>query len=156
MTDESKSIIDPKYRGKRDKDWLAEFIDGQVKVAVMKTVKTKDDEGNVTGEEQVPSAKSVVDLDKLFALSRANHIDAKIVDSMIEQRDRPNAPGRIRMTLGNSLRAAARKRHGLYDIGGAWNEAPEAFVGESPRVEARDGSKMARTAPATDALEGAE
>lgn len=141
MADETKSIIDPKYRNKRDKDWLAEFIDGQVKDRVMKTVKVKDEEGNVTGEEQVPSAKTAVDLDKLFALCAKNHIDTT---KMEEQRDRPNAPGRIRMTLGNSLRAAAKRRHGLYDLEGNWVEAPADFIGDAELKENPDGSKIAK------------
>lgn len=57
MTDqEPKSIIDPKYRGKLANDWVTSFIDGIVKEPVMKTVKVKDEEGNVTGEDQVPSS----------------------------------------------------------------------------------------------------
>ena len=140
MSDETKSIIAEKYRGNRDKDWLANFIDTQVRVAVMKTVKIKDEEGNVTGEEQVPSAKSAVDLDKLFALCQANAIDTAKMEAQV---DRPNAPGRIRMTLGNSLRAACKRRHGLYDLEGDWVDAPEDFLGDAPLKENRDGSKIA-------------
>lgn len=143
MSDESKSIIPEKYRGKRDADWLATFVDGEVKVAVMKTVKAKDKEGNVTGEKQVPSAKTSVDLDRLFKLCHQNGIDTA---KMEEQRERPNAPGRIRMTLGNSLRAAARKRHGLYNLEAEWVEAPADFIGDLPLKENPDGTGIAKAA----------
>lgn len=146
MSDETKSIIPEKYRGvKKDPDWLASFVDGEVKETVMKTVKIKDDEGNVTGEEEVPSAKSKVNLEKLFDLCAKNHIDTS---KMQEQRDRPNAPGRIRMTLGNSLRAAAKRRHGLYDLSGDWHEAPADFIGDAELKETPDGEKIQKTAPA--------
>lgn len=152
MTEESKSIIDPKYRGNRDKDWLATFVDEQVRVPVMKTVKTKDEEGNVTGEEQVPTTKSVVDLDKLFALCAANNVDA---ERMKEQVDRPNAPGRIRMTLGNSLRAACKRRHGLYDLDKNWVAAPAEFLDGAELKENPDGSKLAKTAAVESESESA-
>jgi hypothetical protein len=143
MSEEAKSIIDPKYRGQIAADWLTAFIDGQVREPVMKTVKVKDEDGKVTGEEQVPSAKSTVNLDKLFALSEANGVDTV---KMRDQMDRPNAPGRIRMTLGNSLRAAAKRRHGLYNIDGDWTAAPADFLGDAPLKENPDGSKIAAAA----------
>lgn len=144
MSETDKSIIDPKYRGKRDSDWLASFIDEQVKEAVMKTVKVKDEEGNVVSESQVPSAKTAVNLDKLFQLCDANNIDAS---KMKEQVDRPNAPGRIRMTLGNSLRAASKRRHGLFNLDGEWVDAPAEFLGDAERKEERDGTKVAKPVP---------
>ncbi len=143
------SIIDEKYRDKYKgaEDWLAEFIDSQVKTVVTKVVPVKDEEGNPTGEnEEVPTKRSKLDLDKLFALCAANGVPTADMEA---QRDRKNAPGRIRMTLGNSLRAAARKRHGLIGIDGEWNPASTDFVGENPLTENPDGSKI--TAPAPEA-----
>lgn len=137
---EAKSIIDPKYKGKPKKDdWLSNFIDTEAGDQVMKTKILKDEEGNQTGTEEVPTGRSVLDLDKFFALCKNNSINTA---KMEEQRDRPNAPGRIRMTLGNSLRAAARKRHGLYNLEGEWIDADPMFVGDNPRVQERDGSKI--------------
>lgn len=139
-----KSIIPDKYQGKYKgaEDWLSEFIDGQVKVVPMKDKTVTEGEGDdaVTKTISVAAGKAKLDLDKLFALTDANAIDSK---EMQAQRDRKNAPGRIRMTLGNALRAAAKHRHGLNTIDGTWTEAPAEFIGDSPKTQNPDGSKIA-------------
>lgn len=139
-----KSIIPEKYQGKYKgaEDWLSTFIDGQVKTVPMKDKTTTE---TVDGEEitkiiSVAAGKAKLDLDKLFALTDANGIDSK---EMQAQRDRKNAPGRIRMTLGNALRAAAKHRHGLNTIDGTWTEAPADFIGDAPKTHNPDGSKIA-------------
>lgn len=139
-----KSIIPEKYQGKYKgaEDWLSTFIDGQVKTVPMKdktTTETIDGE-EVTKTISVAAGKAKLDLDKLFALTDANGIDSK---DMQAQRDRKNAPGRIRMTLGNALRAAAKHRHGLNTIDGTWTEAPADFIGDAPKTHNPDGSKIA-------------
>lgn len=147
MSDETQtaSIIGEKYRGKYKgaSDWIGEVIQANCSTQPMKTV--KDAEGN---ETEVAKGKSVLNVDALISLSKANHIDTS---KMEEQRDRKNAPGRIRMTLGNMLRAAARKRHGLY-INGEWVEAPEAFLESAPDepTETRDGEKIVKAKPAAE------
>lgn len=149
-----KSIIPEKYQGKYKgaEDWLASFIDGQVKVVPMKdktTTETVDGE-EITKTISVAAGKARLDLDKLFALSEANSIDAEIVKTMREQRDRKNAPGRIRMTLGNALRAAAKHRHGLNTVDGTWTDAPAEFIGDAPKTHNPDGSKIVVAKPATE------
>lgn len=139
-----KSIIPEKYQGKYKgaEDWLSTFIDGQVKTVPMKdktTTETVDGE-EITKTISVAAGKAKLDLDKLFALTDANAIDSK---EMQAQRDRKNAPGRIRMTLGNALRAAAKHRHGLNTIDGVWTEAPADFIGDAPKTHNPDGSKVA-------------
>lgn len=138
-----KSIIDPKYRDKYkgEKDWLSKFIDDNATTAVMKTKVTKAEDGSETSEE-IDTGKRQLDLDKLFDLADANGIDAR--GRYGEQVSNAGAPGRLRMTVGNMLRAAARKRHGLNDINGEWNDADAAFIGDSERSEERDGSKIAK------------
>lgn len=139
-----KSIIPEKYQGKYKgaEDWLSTFIDGQVKTVPMKdktTTETVDGE-EITKTVSVAAGKAKLDLDKLFALTDANAIDSK---EMQAQRDRKNAPGRIRMTLGNALRAAAKHRHGLNDLDGNWIDAPADFIGDAPKTHNPDGSKIA-------------
>lgn len=156
-----KSIIPPKYQGKYKgaEDWLSEFIDGQAKVVPMKDKTVTEGEGDdaVTKVISVAAGKAKLDLDKLFALTDANGVDSK---EMQAQRDRKNAPGRIRMTLGNALRAAAKHRHGLNTIDGTWTEAPAAFIGDSPKTQNPDGSKIVVAKPSaetkTDAPAAAE
>lgn len=145
----SKSIIPEKYRVRKDPDWLAGFIDDQVRMPIMKTVAVKDEQGNDAGTEEKDTGKTAVDLDALFKLCELNHVKT---DKMRAQTDRPNAPGRIRMTLGNSLRAAAKRRHGLFALDGEWTAVPEGFVeaGTVP-TEMPDGTRFAVAKPAADA-----
>lgn len=148
-TQERKSIISEKYAGRgKEKDWLGRFIDDQAVSPVTREKTVKNDDGTET-TEAVATSKTTLDLDRLFALCSANHIDTS---KMEEQRGRPNAPGRIRMTLGNSLRAAARKRHGLFDIDREWRAAPGEWLNGAPLKENPDGTKVVVDAPA-DAAE---
>lgn len=163
---EKKSIIDPKYAQAykdKPKDWLAQFVDAQATDAVVKEKKVQTPELDADGEpvmdadgkpvtvettEKVESAKRTVNLDSLFALAKANGINTAKYE---EQRDRPNAPGRLRMTIGNMLRAAAKKRHGLFDTDGEWVDADKDFLGDAERVQERDGTKIAKAKPAAEA-----
>lgn len=149
-----KSIIDAKYRDKYrgNKDWLAQLIDKLVLDPVMREKPIKDDEGNVTGTEEVSTGKTRVNLDRLFALAEANHIN---VEKYRDQADRPNAPGRLRMTIGNMLRAAARHRHGLFDLESNWVDADADFLGDAERTHERDGTKIAKAKPEAEEADAA-
>ena len=142
------SIIDAKYKERyRDNpDWLATLIHDQCFVQHTKEVAVKDDEGNDTGKTEVVNAgRPELNLEALFDLAEKNGIAAR--EKYGDQADKKNAPGRLRMTIGNSLRAAARKRHGLYDVDGNWLDAPADFVGDRPKVQNPDGSKIAKAKP---------
>lgn len=149
MSDETKSIIDPKYQGRykeENKDWLAKFIDANATDVVMKTVKTKtvevDDEGNeteVVTSEEVPSKKKSLNVEALFTIGEKNGLD---VEKFRDQIGRKNAPGRLRMTIGNMLRAEARRRFGLIDVNGEFVAADDAFVAGLERTHNSDGSKI--------------
>jgi len=146
-----KSIIPEKYQGKYKgaEDWLSQFIDGQVKTVPMKDKTIIEGEGDDKIEKviSVAAGKAKLDLDKLFALTDANGIDSK---EMQAQRDRKNAPGRIRMTLGNALRAAAKHRHGLNSIDGTWTDAPTEFIGDAVKTHNPDGSKIVVAKPSAE------
>ncbi len=152
-----KSIIPEKYQGKYKgaEDWLSKFIDDQVKVVPMKDKTVTEGEGDdaITKTITVAAGKAKLDLDKLFALTDANNIDSK---DMQAQRDRKNAPGRIRMTLGNALRAAAKHRHGLNNLDGNFVEAPAEFIGEAVKTHNPDGSKIVVAKPSAEADASAE
>lgn len=152
---ENKSIIGEKYRGKYTGagDWLAAMIDGQVQVPEFKNKTTKDEDGNET-TKSVATGQKPVDITKLFALAAANGIDAE--ERYGDQIERPNATGRLRMTIGNMLRARARKRHGLNDLEGTFIEADADFVGEHPKTQHPDGSKIVVEQPEVEADEEAE
>ncbi len=137
------SIIGDKYKNKYkdNKDWLSTLLDANATDAVTKVVTTKV-EGEADKTETVDTGKRLVNLEKLFALAKANGIDTAKYE---EQADRKNAPGRLRMTIGNMLRAAARKRHGLYIVGQngtEWVEADAAFVGDTTATHDRAGFKI--------------
>lgn len=139
------SIIDPKYAAtykNKPKDWTASFIDDHTAIPDTreKTVKVKNEDGTETEHtETVTLKKTRLDLDALFGLAKANAIDTAEMEA---QRDRKNAPGRIRMTLGNQLRAAAKHRHGLNDLNGEFHDAPADFIGDAPKTQNPDGSKI--------------
>lgn len=144
------TIMPEKFRNKDYKgaqDWVKSFIDGEVLQAVTKEVTTKNEDGTET-TETVETSKTSVDLGKLFALAEANHFNVEKYKADVEKK---NAPGRIRMTVGNMLRAAARKRHGLYDATGEWNEAPADFIRDAELKEHRDGTKIAKAKPEPEA-----
>ena len=136
------SIIDPKYRNKyRDGgDWLSNFVDGEVKETITKEKTVTAEDGTKT-VETVATNKTRISMDHLFALAEANSLD---VAKYKADADKPNAPGRLRMTIGNMLRAAAKKRHGLFNVAGEWNDAPAEFIGDSEKTHNPDGSKIAK------------
>lgn len=145
------SIIDPKYRNKYrgDGDWLSKFIDDQVKAPVVKE-KTVTNEDGIKTTEMVETKQTRISMDHLFALAEANSLN---VEKYKADADKPSAPGRLRMTIGNMLRAAARKRHGLFDYTGTWHDAPAEFIGDSEKTQNPDGSKIAVAKAETETVE---
>lgn len=117
--------------------------------AVEAVAEVKDEDGNVIQEavaevkgKAATKGKEVWDLDKMFLLAEVNGIDTT-TKTFTGLRETGNI-GRARMTIGNMLRAAAKKRHGLYNIVGDWVEAPEEARNEGAPTQNRDGSKIAK------------
>ena len=112
------SMIPEGYKGKYKgaSDWLGEFIDD---------ICVDDKDG--------------LNLDRLLDLAAKNGAD---VDKFRGDVGKKNAPGRLRMTIGNMLRSRARKRHGLFNLNGDWVEATDEFIEDRPLVETRDGEKI--------------
>lgn len=132
------SIIAEKYRGvKKEKDWAAREIENACTESVTKENKKTAEDGTETSET-VTLKKTVFNLDKLFALAEENKIDVSKYKADV---DKPGAPGRLRMTIGNMLRAAARKRHGL-NVDGEFKDADSEFIGDSVKTHNPDGSKI--------------
>jgi hypothetical protein len=135
------SIIDPKYKGRPAKaDWLTEFLNKNATTAIFRTVKSKSEDGTETSE-QVDTGKTLTDIEKLFDVAAANGIDAR--GKYGAQVGRLNATGRLRMTIGNSLRAAAKKRGGLYNLAKEFVDADEAFMDGAVPTHRPDGTKIA-------------
>lgn len=145
------SIIDPKYRAKYKTaiDWLSSFVDGIVKQAVTREKTTTAADGTKT-TETVTTKETRVDLDALFGLAKANNLDVAKYEA---QRDQKNAPGRLRMTIGNMLRSEAKKRHGLFSLDGTWNDAPAEFIGDTVKTHNPDGTKIKVEKPAAAVAE---
>ena len=118
-------------------DWINQIlakhcIDANVG-AVEAVAEVKDKDGNVTTEGvRGKKGKDVVNLENLTSLAEENHLTVK---------EYVNA-GMARMNVGNMLRAAARKRGGLF-IKGRWTKAPEDFEVLEPLTHGRDGEKLA-------------
>jgi hypothetical protein len=140
---EGKSIIDAKYRDRGTvQDWVTQFIDSHVKKPVMKTVHLKDDEGKETGEtEEVATKRTQLDVEALFDLAAANHLN---VENLRQHIGTKNGAGRLRMSIGNSLRAAAKKRHGLKNLEGEFMDADEEFCAQHEKIETPDGQNIAK------------
>jgi hypothetical protein len=147
------SIIDPKYKGRPAKaDWLTDFVEKNATTAIVKTVKSKAEDGTETSET-VETGKRATDLDKLFALAEANGFPAHAKYG--DQVDRKNAVGRLRMTIGNVLRAAARKRGGLYNVDKDFIDADDAFMAGGAPTHNPDGTKIVKATVATKEAETA-
>lgn len=139
------SIIDPKYKGRAARaDFVSKLITDHASTPVLKVVKTKDEDGTVT-ETTEPTGKTSIDLEKLFAIAEANGFNATLKYG--DQVERLNAPGRLRMTIGNVLRAVARKRGGL-NVDGKFVHADDEFMAGALPTHNPDGTKIAK-APVT-------
>lgn len=155
-----KSIIDPKYRGKyKTPDWLGTFMAGQVTntktLPATPATEATEQVGEI-GKEGFKPAKAAkaaqpervvadgVDVEKVFALGRKNGLN---LDKFETQKDGHGFEGRFRMTVRNMLQTVAKQRHGLYNLGDTFVEAPADWLAlKSAPANAthnQDGSKIA-------------
>lgn len=121
------NMMNEKYRNKYKgaSDWIGAFVGEQCT--------------SQTDDNQTPH----LDLEKLFTLAEQNGIET---GSYRGQADNKNAPGRLRMTIGNMLRARAKRRHGLLDINGKEVTPPAEFeLGE--KTETLQGEKIKKDKP---------
>lgn len=143
-------------------DWINRIL-GQfctVVTGAVEAVEGKDavldDDGNEV-EAAVPAVrgkkgKETTDLDALKALADANGITYKEYAN----------PGMYRMNIGNMLRAAAKKRGGLFlpseeeGIGYEFTQADEDFEVNDPLTHNPDGSKIKIEKPVEDEAEGGD
>lgn len=126
MEQDTKSIIKPeyadKYRSEEAKgEWLRKLIDDNCRDA---------EDGKI-------------DVEKLFDLAESNGIPAR--DKYSGQVDQKNAVGRIRMTIGNSLRAIARQRHGLW-VGDTFVNASADYT-KNPPTHTPEGERIPKAKP---------
>jgi len=153
-----KSIIDAKYRDGRYKegDWLAKFIAEQATKTreVEKKVPTGEDGGFKREKSNVPDG---IDVDALFKLAKANGLD---VAKFQDQRNSHGFPGRFRMTVRNMLQAAAKRRHGVQNVGGTWVAAPADWLSEkgapAKPTHEQNGTKIPVAKPAAEAAPAAD
>lgn len=123
MDQDTKSIIDPKYAEKlRSPEAKADWLYGFIKT-------------------QCYNAEGQLDVEELFNVAEINGIKAR--DKYEGQVGQKNAVGRLRMTIGNSLRAQARRKHGLYDARGEWHDA-EAPYTDLPATHDRNGARLTK------------
>lgn len=128
------SIIGKKYAEKYrkgDGDWTSRFIDERVSDPITKERTKKGEDGQET-TETVTLKGTRVNLDKLFVLAEANYIDVNAYRADV---GKPNAAGRLRMTVGNRLRATAKRQHGLNDAEGTFHEADAETIGGKPQTQ---------------------
>ena len=149
-----KSIINPKYRDRKEPDWLAATIAAHTSSVKEVVTRTKDDDGNVS--ESTALKPDGIDVDKLFHLAEINGAD---VSKFQEQRERPGFPGRFRMTVRNILQASVKKRHGLHlphGDGTHFVSAPVEFLkvkgAPAHPTHLPDGTKIVVDKPAKEAV----
>lgn len=141
------SIIPEKFQSKEYKgaqDWVNSFITDRItgyKIVTRKTT-SKDEEGNDVVTETETQRANGMDNDKLVALAVANGIDTSKIDLSAK-----NAPGRARMTWGNSLRALARANKGLRDFDGSFVAASDEFIASIPEKKTAAKRKAADRTP---------
>lgn len=154
----SKSIVDPKYRGKKNDDFVTALITKHATAFKEKVTKTKVEgsDEEVETKTQVPNG---VDVEGLFKLAAVNNID---VAKFREQTESHGFPGRFRMTVANMLRAAARNRHGIFEPGEKAKDDPIWIAASTEWLEASkpaapkepthnpDGSKIKKAKPVTE------
>lgn len=125
MSEDAKTDFMPeqyrdRYRG--NPDWIGSFIDDNCRKVL----------------EEGKAARLC--MDSLLTLAEKNGVPAESVADWRGQVDRPGAPGRLRMTVGNALRARAKRRHGLIDLDGNFVDADPEFIGDAKKTEKPDGS----------------
>lgn len=119
-----KNMIGDKYRNKYKgaSDWIGIVIESQCVVS--------------TEDNKTPR----LDLERLFKLAEVNFIDVHLHRRTA---DNKNAPGRLRMTIGNMLRSRAKRRGGLLDLDGKVMTPAEGFeVLEVPTENIMTGEKI--------------
>lgn len=126
--DTGKSIIDPKYRDGRYKlenqDWLGKLIAGKATLMTEKVTKTPVEGKEGEFKNVTTQVADGVDVDAVFKLGRENGLN---LDKYDAQRGSHGFAGRIRMTVGNMLRAEAKRRHGLV-VDGKFVSAPAEWL----------------------------
>lgn len=130
-------------------DFIAKFINERVSKPVVreKTVKAEDGTESV---ERVELKRRETDFGALFALAKANGIDTT---NHVPHLSEKNGKGRVVMMISNSLRAAGRKRLGLYDADKNWHDVDDAFKtlhGVTEATETADGVKIKKAKPVAD------
>ncbi len=117
--------------------------------AVPAVEEVKDEDGNVTTEAVAAvrgkKGKDEINEDAITALAVANGV-------VVKEGGYPN-PGSLRMNVGNMLRAAARKRHGLNvptseglidgEVEFEFSDAPDDFEVSETKTHNPDGTKIA-------------
>ncbi len=139
-----KSIINSKYRGRAK---TADFVSGLIDAASAKTqvVEKKVDLGDGKHKMVKQTVPAGIDVGGLFELGQRNSLP---IDKFQSQTGTHGFAGRFRMTVANMLRAAARKRHGLFDAKGKWVEAPvDWLVAQGATGDATQDRKGVSTVP---------
>lgn len=149
----AKSIIDPKYRNKYKNraEWLSDLLKEHASLTKEHPAVAAVGEEGKEGYKPAKDARTTVegvDTTALFAIGAENGFN---LDKYKNQTDGHGFPGRFRMTVGNMLRAEAKKRHGIM-LGGTFVEAPadwlEANKAPAEPTHAQDGTKIAKAKPA--------
>lgn len=124
-----------KYRTRKaDRDWLARFIDEQVKSSEETTKKI--------GEKEVKTTKTAIVPEQLFALASANGFELAKIKASVEA-GQQGAIGRARMILTGCLKRKLVSEGKLFDRDGDEIEVDAEYVASitpAPKAEAAEGA----------------
>jgi len=126
------SIVDEAYRERYrgEGDWFKQLVDAECYYSVIKTTEEIQEDGTVKTIEKT-TAKRRLDVERLFDLATENGIEEERLTKFREIVGTNTSEGRIRMSVGNMLRAKAKKEGGL-KVNGTFVKAPEEFL---PKAE---------------------
>ena len=140
MSDNEAKSIDALKAGKFSSagDWINQLMDKHYTTEIPGTPAEKDADGKVT--KRATKGKREFDIEGATAWAEENGLTVKTY---------PN-PGMYRMNIGNMLRAAAKRRHGLMRDG-KFRKAPDDFPVNEEKTEKPDGTKIAKAKPKKEA-----
>ena len=118
------TIVDPSYRARYvgRGDWVKQQIDEYCYKPKTTTIGVTQPDGSIQYEVK-ESKRKYFRPDLLFAMAEENGIEG-VQDNWSDVLEKKNGEGRVRMSVGNMIRAAARRNKGL-TIHSVFKEMPE-------------------------------
>lgn len=118
------TIVDPSYRARYvgRGDWVKQQIDDYCYQSKTSTVGVTQPDGSIRYEIHKSKRKYFYP-DLLFDMAEENGIEG-VRENWVAVLEKKNGEGRVRMSVGNMIRAAARRNKGL-TVNGSFVQMPD-------------------------------